>query len=279
VGTGIVAALNRTGRFPRLVRQMDQLKRRFYGSSMTHDDSLDRARYLLFNEIGQFRSPKELPETTKATLAQYFAYSEWARIALDVANQYPDGDYFEFGSEGLNTLCNFLAAFHLNGHDRNKPNVKCFAFDVFGDPGDDSSLTSMERKYFNVYRKGPSFYGDMEKKLRNFGLMEGRVELIKGYFKDTLGDAFRARLRGENRRVGFAFLDCNIPSSYKTCLDFLVDFIEEKKFFIYMDEYFQIEGVATLFDEFCSTVLERYGLKARYIRTAGAYGALFVLIR
>jgi hypothetical protein len=208
-------------------------------------------------------------------LHQYFAYSEWSRVALDVAGQYPNGDYFEFGSEGLNTLCNFLAAFHLNGHDRNKPNVRCFAFDVFGDPGDDSDLTATEGAYFNVHRRGESYYGEMEKKLRDFGLMEGRVELIKGYFKDTLNDAFKARLRAENRRVGFAFLDCNIPSSYKTCFDFLVEFIQEDKAFIYMDEYFQIPGVATLFDEFSTRVLERYGLRARYVRTAGAYGAYF----
>ena len=234
---------------------------------------------LLFNLIGQFNPPKDLPADYKSILGQYYAYGEWARVALDVANQYYEGDYFEFGSEGLNTLCNFLSAFHLNGHDRNKPNVRCFAFDIFGDPRKDEGLTSTEQTYFNAYTKGPAFYGEMEEKLRSFGLMEGRVELIKGYFKDTLDDAFKARLRAENRRVGFAFLDCNIPSSYKTCLDFLVDFIHEEKAFIYLDEYFQFGSVANLFDEFSATVLKRYGLKARYIRTAGAYGALFALLK
>jgi hypothetical protein len=240
---------------------------------------LSLIQYILFNNTGQFRSPKNLTAPIKSILAQNFAYSEWARIALDVANQYPNGDYFEFGSEGLNTLCNFLAAFHLNGHDQNKPEVRCFAFDVFGDPADDASLTSTEQTYFNVHTRSQRFYGDMEKKLRDFGLMAGRVELIKGYFKDTLNDVFKARLRAEKRRIGFAFLDCNIPSSYKTCFDFLVEFIQEDKAFIYMDEYFQIPGVAALFDEFCAAALERYGLQARYVRTAGAYGALFVLIR
>ena len=238
----------------------------------------ERARHSLFNIIGQFRSPKDLPRDIGSVLAQYYAYSEWARIALDVANQYADGDYFEFGSEGLNTLCNFLGAFHLNGHDLTKPNVRFFAFDVFGDPSDDPNLPSPEKTYFNVYRKGASYFGEMQKKLDDFGLMPGRVELIKGYFKDTLNDPFKDRLRAENRRVGFAFLDCNIPSSYKTVFDFLLDFLHEDKFFIYMDEYFQIPGVADLFDEFCAAVLQRYGLKPRYVRTAGTYGALYVFI-
>ena len=274
MGTGLLAALNRKGAITPLISVIDQAKK---GFTRRH---LSVTRLGLFNATtGQFESPKDLPKEVKSILAQYFSYSEWARIALDVANQYPGGDYFEFGSEGLNTLCNFLAAFHLNGHDQNKPNVRCFAFDVFGDPGDDSNLTSTEQTYFNVHKRGQSFYGEMEEKLRDFGLMSGRVELIKGYFKDTLNDAFKTRLRAEKRRVGVAFLDCNIPSSYKTCFDFLVEFIQEHKAFVYMDEYFQIPGVATLFDEFCSAVLERYGLKARYIRTAGAFGALFVLIR
>ena len=316
MGTGILAALNRNGSITPVLRTVDRVKKRLMGNvddstairdnvddSTAIRDNVDDSTairdenengvllplseqtemrkiwHLLFNNIGQFQSPKHLPATIKPILAQYFSYSEWARIALDVANQYPGGDYFEFGSEGLNTLCNFLAAFHLNGHDQNKPDVRCFAFDIFGDPRDDASLTSTEQTYFNVHRRsGQDYYGEMEKKLHDFGLMAGRVELIKGYFKDTLNDAFKSRLHAEKRRVGFAFLDCNIVSSYKTCFDFLVEFIREERAFIYMDEYFQIPGVATLFDEFCSAVLKRYGLKARYIRTAGAFGALFVLI-
>jgi len=245
---------------------------------LPYEAQLEKARHSLFNSVGQFQSPKHLPRELGSSIAQYYAYSEWARIALDVANQFGEGDYFEFGSEGLNTLCNFLAAFHLNGYDRLKPNARCFAFDVFGDPYEDTSLPSQEQTYFKSYSKGTSYYAEMQKKLDDFGVMPGRVELIKGYFKDTLNDAFKARLRAENRRVGFAFLDCNIPSSYKTVFDFLLDFPAEEKFFVYMDEYFQIPGVASLFDEFSAAILKRYGMKARYVRTAGAYGALFHFI-
>ena len=84
---------------------------------------LSLIQYILFNNTGQFRSPKHLTAPTKSSLAQYFAYSEWARIALDVANQYPNGDYFEFGSEGLNTLCNFLAASISMGMIRISPRL------------------------------------------------------------------------------------------------------------------------------------------------------------
>ncbi len=55
--------------------------------------------------------------------------------------------------------------------------------------------------------------------------------------------------------------------------------MREDRAFIYMDEYFQIEGVADLFDEFCEADEMARGLVARYVRDAGAFGALFALMR
>jgi len=227
---------------------------------------------------GQFLPVSHIPRETLSIIAQGYAYSEWARIALDVANQYSEGDYFEFGSEGLNTLCNFLVAFHLNGHDVGKPEVKCFAFDIFGDPRPGMELEEDEKAYFDVYTKGSNYYSEMQRKLRDYRIMEGRVELVKGFFKDSLNDPFKERLRREGRRVGFAFLDCNLPSSYATVLDFLEEFIHPTKSFVYLDEYYQFPQVANLFDAFCENVRELYGLKPRFVRTAGSYGALFRLM-
>jgi hypothetical protein len=49
--------------------------------------------------------------------------------------------------------------------------------------------------------------------------------------------------------------------------------------FIYMDEYFLTLEVPEMFAEFCDKLRERYGLAARYIRNAGAFGALFILMQ
>jgi hypothetical protein len=43
----------------------------------------------------------------------------------------------------------------------------------------------------------------------------------QGYFQETLNDAFKEELRREGRKIGFAFLDCNLSSSYKVCFEFL----------------------------------------------------------
>jgi hypothetical protein len=237
-------------------------------------------RNCLMTHDGRLRTTRYLPWFIRRPIANHFAYRDWAQIALIVANQYPGGDYFEFGSEGFRTFRNFLSAFHLNGHAERMPDVKFFAFDVFGEPKPDVALTDTEQPYFAVYRDlGAYHYRKAETRLRHHRLMLDRCVVVKGHFEDTLNSDFKARLRAENRRIGFAFLDCNIASSYKTCFDFLQDFIRPDRAFVYMDEYFQTNEVPALFDAFCAAVGDRHRLRARYIRNAGAFGALFILMR
>jgi len=238
-----------------------------------------RRRLVRYN--GTLRTTKYLPNPLKTAFATYYACQERIEIALMVANQYPGGDYFEFGSEGFYTFCNFLSAFDLNGHTTGKPDVKFYAFDIFGEPKAESLLSSVEKPYFAVYEGlGLDHYKQAEARLRKHaGPLLERCVQVKGHYEDTLNDGFKAQLRAENRRVGFAFLDCNIASSYQTCLDFLEGFVRDDRVFIYLDEYFQTHEVPQMFDSFCKSVGERYGLRPRYIRNAGAYGALFLLMR
>jgi hypothetical protein len=236
-------------------------------------------RHRLIRHNGTLRSTKYLPWRLRQSFATYYACQERAEIAIMVANQYPGGDYFEFGSEGFYTFCNFLTAFHLNGHTEGKPDVKFYAFDIFGEPKSEAQLTSEEKPYFAVYRGlGIEHYRRAEARLRNHDLMLDRCVQVKGHYEDTLNETFKAQLRAENRRVGFAFLDCNIAKSYQTCFDFLEDFVREDRVFIYIDEYFQTHEVPRMFEAFCANVGKRYGLRPHYIRNAGAYGALFILM-
>jgi hypothetical protein len=238
-----------------------------------------RRRLLRYN--GTLRTTKYLPPPLKQAFATYYACQERAEIAIMVANQYPGGDYFEFGSEGFYTFCNFLSAFDLNGHTEGQPDVKFYAFDIFGEPKPGASLTDLEKPYFAVYSGlGLEHYRQAETRLRKHaGPLLNRCVQVKGHYEDTLNDDFKAQLRAENRRVGFAFLDCNIAKSYQTCFDFLQDFVREDRVFVYMDEYFQTHEVPQMFDAFCAALGKRYGLRPHYIRNAGAYGALFILMR
>ena len=201
--------------------------------------------------IGHGRLRTYLPWYIRRPIANHFAYRDWAQIAITVTNQFPGGDYFEFGSEGFRTLRNFLSAFHLNGHTDQFPDTRFFTFDIFGEPKPSETFKDVEKPYFQVYEGlGDYHYRTAVRRLRRHGLMLDRVELVKGHFEDTLNDAFKARLRAENRRVGFAFLDYDIAPSYKTCFDFLQDFINDGRAFIYMDEYFQTNEVPGMLEDF-----------------------------
>ncbi|HXX08210.1 MAG TPA: hypothetical protein VEJ43_09095 [Pseudolabrys sp.] len=259
-------------------------QRRFFGTfwfSVTVGAAATFIRRRLVRYNGTLRTTKYLPGPLKTAFATYYACQERIEIALMVANQYPGGDYFEFGSEGFYTFCNFLSAFDINGHTKGKPDVKFYAFDIFGEPKPDSQLSNVEKPYFAVYEGlGSYHYKRAEVRLRKHaGPLLDRCVQVKGHYEDTLNDSFKAQLRAENRRVGFAFLDCNIASSYQTVLDFLEDFVHEDRVFIYLDEYFQTQEVPQMFDAFCRNLGERYGLRSHYIRNAGAYGALFLLMR
>ncbi len=227
----------------------------------------------MFRHNGIMRSSRFLPSRLKRLFEMRYAMRQRAEIALAVASMYPGADYFEFGCAGFRTLRNFLTAFDLNDRPALSPGTKFFAFDIFGDV-DAGGGPRGEAAYFEHYR-GDEIYRENFRQLQRHGLFADHIEIVKGYFEDTLNEQFRARLRKEGRRVGFAFLDCNIPSSYKTCFDFLEEFIQPGRAFVYMDEYFCTEGVPELFEKFCSGVRQRHQLRAHYVRNAGAFGALF----
>jgi hypothetical protein len=231
----------------------------------------------MFRHSGIMRSSRYLPARLKRVFEGRYAMRERADIALAVASMYPGGDYFEFGCAGFRTFRNFLTAFDLNDRPALSPDTRFFAFDVFGDV-DAGGGPRREAEYFEHYR-GDEIYRKNFLQLKRHQLLADRIEIVKGYFEDTLNEKFRARLRNENRRVGFAFLDCNIGSSYKTCFDFLEEFIQEGRAFVYMDEYFCTEGVPELFEKFCSAVRQRHHMRAHYVRNAGGFGALFCFMR
>jgi hypothetical protein len=252
----------------------------------------DAIWHRMFRYSGELRSSRLLPSRLKTSFAYRYAIQERAEIALTVAGMYPGGDYFEFGSEGFTTFRNFLTAFDLNGLTSKLPNTKFFAFDVFGDLDSGKGMPDNERWYFEQYRGGAhlkagisssiaasdTHYRDAEWRLRRHNLLLDRCEMVKGYFEDTLNEEFKARLRREKRNIGFAFLDCNISSSYRTCFRFLEDFLRTDRAFVYMDEYFLTLDVHKMFDDLCLKLHKSHGMTARYVRNAGAFGALFCLM-
>jgi hypothetical protein len=221
---------------------------------------------------GNLRSTRRVPERLKSAFAQRAAFQDRTEVQLAVAGHYSGGDYFEFGSAGFNSLRSFLSAFDLNGHSTGLPDVRFFAFDLFGELDSGSGVPPDQAWYFEVYRGAKKF---PDEELQRHGILLDRVEMIKGYFSDTLNADFKARLRREGRKIGYAFIDVNIAPSYATVFDFLPEFMQEGRCFVYMDEYFLVPEVPILFQGFCKQMADINGMAPYYIRNAGSFGALF----
>ena len=206
-------------------------------------------------------------------------YRARSELALDVASNYPGGDYFEFGSSGLNSFRSFLAAFELYNLDTKFPDAKFYAFDIFGNPDQGAGPSSDERAYFEHWRNPVDIAAPLWA-LDRYRTLRDRCVIVPGYFSETLNDELKATMRMADRQIGFAYLDCSMAPSYKQVFDFLLDVIKPRRMFIAMDEYFEYHKppIHPLYQDFAAKAKERYGLDSLYIRNAGAFGALFCLM-
>jgi hypothetical protein len=239
-----------------------------------------RLRYrTIQDDDGVLRSVSHLTAEHKSIVAMTHHYRARSEIALDVASTYPGGDYFEFGSSGLATFRSFLAAFDLHGHTTRFPATRFYAFDIFGNPDHGRGPPAGERDYFEHWRNPPELAVPLSS-LEPYGPLKDRCIMVPGYYQDTLSEGFKAKMRAENRKIGYAFLDCSMGSSYKLVFDFLIDVIRPERMFIYLDEYYVDEkpSIHTLYQEFAVTAKQRYDLDSLYMRNAGAFGALFCLM-
>jgi hypothetical protein len=140
VGTGLLAALNRTGSITPLIGWIDRVKGVLPARTIKDDH-------------GVLRSVSHLTDAQKLVVANRRNYQVRAEIALDVASAYPGGDYFEFGSKSLATFRNFLAAFDVyHGSNKHFPGTRFYAFDIFGNPDCGFGPPSDERGYFEGLR-------------------------------------------------------------------------------------------------------------------------------
>jgi hypothetical protein len=240
-----------------ILRILDKLRRKKRSIPFGMDD--------LFSDHGILK-PQHNNRWDKSL---YIKYRARAEIALDVCSLWSGGDYFEFGSDGMGTFRSFLSAFHMNDLMSEHPDTTFWAFDLFGEV-DEAKIPAGEEGYFRQW-SGVDKLKQARDYIDQHGLFVDRCKMVRGFFEDTLNDDI------QTSGIGFAFLDCNIVPSYRTCFDFIAPRMLPLSF-IYMDEYFSTIGVPEMFDGFCRDIEGRRGMRARYMRSAGAFGALFRLM-
>ena len=237
----------------------------------------------MFKFHGSLRSPARLGPRAKDDFDVHSQYKDKAEIAMTVGSSWYGGDYFEFGSQELHTFRNMLSAYDICRMTRSYPDVRFYAFDVFGTLRTDCERTRAEvetfesaSQYFAPFTKDGDLYQQHMDLLEEHKVLRDRCTLIQGLFQDTLTKERKEGYKREGRRVGFAFLDCNVGPSYRLAFEFVFDLLAENSY-VYMDEYFQNPEVIQYFDQFVEALRDQRGIGCVYLRNAGGFGALFRL--
>lgn len=227
----------------------------------------------LFKPNGPLASSAALSLSEKIQTDVYYQHKEKAECALTVGTSWYGGDYFEFGSHDLTTFRNMLTAYDVCSLTRRFEDVRFYAFDVFGD---DTGVDDEFRAAYPQYLAQGNQIALHRQYIEEHSLYKDKCHLVQGLFKNTLTNEFKAKYQAEGRNIGFAFIDCNMASSYATVFDFIFDLMLTESH-IYMDEYFQSAAVINLYQKFTDRLRKERNMGSVYIRNAGGFGGLFRL--
>lgn len=269
--------------FLQIVSDVEQLKNVIF-NSLPEGTERQNIQFFerLYNISGGLRSTVDLDDIERLSAEVYFHHREKAEVALSACSSWYGGDYFEFGSHDLATFRNMLSAYDICAMTRSYEDVRFYAFDVFGNleanaPGvNEKSSEEDLTEYFQPYTIKGDQIKQHEEYLDNHNLFRDKCHLVQGLFENTLTEDFKRKYKSEDRKIGFAFLDCNITSSYKTVFEFIFDLMAENSY-IYMDEYLQSPSVIKQYEQFIKELSEKRNIGSVYIRNAGGFGGLFRL--
>lgn len=150
------------------------------------------------------------PYALNQKLNIFMSIARYSRI-----NRPIKGDYFEFGSHGANTIRMAWDCFH-HLFDWNY-----VAFDSFEGLPEIGEIDKMK-----IWEKGKLKTSDetFKKIAYEHGIPKDRLELVKGYYCDTLTDELKRNYAG--RKAAVAYIDCDLYSSTVDVLNFLEDFLQ-----------------------------------------------------
>lgn len=228
---------------------------------------------------GSFETSANLAEAQKIQNDVAFQFREKACCSLIAASSWYGGDYFEFGSHGLNTFRNMLTAYDICGMSRVRPDVRFYAFDIFGDPTVNAKNTKVAEDFIAknpAYVSSGNVFREHQSMIEKHGLYVDQCILVQGLYENTLTEEFKKMYKSERREIGYAFLDCNHTETYKEVLEFVFGLLAMNSY-IYMDQYFQNVEVMELWDDCEKKLFKKRKIKTKFVRSAGGTGAIFRL--
>jgi O-methyltransferase len=163
--------------------------------------------------------------------AQHELEPAYNRLLRTLADRHPRGadgigDYLEFGVYVGTSMTSMHRALDRLGIDH----VRLVGFDSF------EGLPAAARHEEDGYWRAGMYRSDIEltrERLTDAGVDWDRVNLVKGWFDETL-DSARAPEYGI-REAGVVMVDCDLYSSTKTALDFCEPLLAEESIVIFDD--------------------------------------------
>lgn len=244
---------------------------------------------------GPFVSSQHWSDADRTDSEVYFHHREKAEVMMTVASSWYGGDFFEFGSGDLNTFRDFLTAYNICGMTRMYEDVQFWAFDVFGKLEEDVGEL---KEYFEPYTKRGDTLSWHQGLLRQHGLYLNKCHFVQGLFKNTLTQELKDKWRNDKaagtdylktalhlapehrnsdkRQIGFASIDCNLGSAYKTVFEWIFNALAPNSY-IYMDEGLQSPEVLAQWSAFRKVLRSKRNIGTAYVRNAGGFGSLWRL--
>ena len=204
-----------------------------------------------------FKEPYFVPANSQEFLAngetwiennQRFRQSlkfDFYRNAMDfIIGNHIAGSYFEFGTHRARTFTMVMGLddFYAKNMGATKGGLtpksgggfmdKYFAFDSFEGWPDDTNITEHPQ-----YSAGGAKTSELEflKLLTTYGQSTERVELIKGFYENSLTKSLATRFADENVKASLVTVDCNLYESYKSVFAWVDSFMQNGTV-LYLDD-------------------------------------------
>ena len=185
------------------------------------------------------------------------------------------GDYHEYGTFAGNSFRAFLTHAKLMGYVDWDPDVKFYGFDSF------EGLPEFKRKSAldHVWKPGSMAFSEKDfwQSLKDHGMYLDKIEVIKGFFNDTLTKGLQKKYMDSGRKIAFANIDCDLYESAAPVFEFIEPLLQEGTL-VYIDDYFAgyngspKRGVAGAFNEY----REKSKFSFHSFRTVGYWGRSFI---
>ncbi len=154
------------------------------------------------------------------------------RKAFDyICSSQIDGDYYEFGCHRARTFRMALT----ESRKHNKTSMNYLAFDSF----EGLPLNVINDADVQEYKKNALTTTEEEflKIINKHGLYLDKIDLYKGYYKDSLTDTLQEKLISERKKISLVNIDCDLYESALPIFPF-IDPLLQLGSVIYIDDLF-----------------------------------------